>query len=204
MINYAKIYSQPRENQGENMSKIGKILKIVLIVAIVSVLALLIVNIIKSDHKELESLYRDGEEFDKAYDISSDIRTHSLENDGFSENGGLYAYSLYYIEQAGYIQITVRYNERHMEDIANSYPDFDENKIHYTLKDDKGNTYTPKVLDRAEKYHYQFFKLEFTNVDFTDTTLTLSMVIDVLNDVIGDQNSIVIHESGQTSVPAND
>lgn len=184
------------------MSKIGKILKIVLIVAIVSVLALLIVNIIKSDHKELEKLNLDSEKIKNAISISDDIRTHTPgDNDGFSENGGVYAYSLYYIEDAGYLQITVRYNERHMDDIANSYPEFDKEKIHYVLKDDKGNSYAPTVLDEAEKYHYKFFKLEFTNVDFKDTSLTLSMEIDVLNDVIGEQNSIVIHTSGQASAP---
>ena len=184
------------------MNKLGKILKIVLIVAIISVLALLFINIIKSDHKEFEELNQDSEGFKAAYGISTDIRTHIAgDNDGFSENGGLYAYSLYYIEKAGYLQITVRYNERHMDDIASSYKDFDPDKIHYTITDENGNIYTPTVLDSASKYHYQYFKLEFTNVDFTDTSLKLNMIIDVLSDVIGDQNSIVIHKSGRNSIP---
>ena len=185
------------------MENLGKILKVVLIIAIVSVLALLLVNIFKSDNKELEDLEK-TDAFNLAYEASNDLRTHIAgDNEGFSQNGGLYAYSLYYIEKSGYIQITVRYNERHMDDIENSYKDFDRSKIYYTLTDEKGNTYTPTVLDSASKYHYKYFKLEFENVDFTDTSLKLNMVIDVLDDKIGDQNSVVVHKKGQNSIPYN-
>ncbi len=183
------------------MSKLGKILKIVLIVAIVSVLALLTVNVVKQEHKELEELSK-TDAFNHAYAISNDVRTHVPgDNDGFSENGGVYSYSLYYIESAGYLQITVRYNEKHMDDIKANYPDFDADKIYYTLTDDKGNTYTPNVVDDSSKYHYEYYKLEFTGVDFTDTSLKLNMVIDVLSEVIGDKNSVVIHKAGQKFVP---
>ena len=182
------------------MQKLGKILKIVLIVAIIAVIALLAVNMIKSNHKELEELTI-TENLKKAYANSSDLRTHSPTDEGFSPNGGLYAYSLVYIEKEGYLQLTVRYNTRHMDDIANTYHDFDESKIHYTLTDNKGNTYTPEIVDKASKYHYEYFKLEFTNVDFTDTELTLNMIIDVLSEVIGDKNSVVLHKSGEQSLP---
>lgn len=179
------------------MEKLGKILKIILIIAIISVLALLTVNIVKSDNKELEELII-TDNFKSAYAISDDVRTHIPgDNDGFSENGGVYSYSLVYIEESGYIQITVRYNERHMDDVAKNYEDFDASKIYYTLTDSKGNTYTPTVLDTASKYHYEYFKLEFTGVDFDGTDLTLNMVIDALSDVIGTKNSVVIHTGGQ-------
>ncbi len=184
------------------MSRIGKILKIVLIVSIVSVLALLIVNIVKSDNKELQELNTDSEAFKSAYAVSSDIRTHTPgTNDGFSENGGVYSYSLYYIESSKYLQITVRYNERHMDEISQSYKDFDSSKIHYTLTDSNGRLYEPTILDTAEKYHYKYFKLEFTDVDFEAKTLSLNMIIDVLSDVVGTKNSVVIHQAGETSIP---
>jgi hypothetical protein len=183
------------------MGKLGKILKIVLVFAIISVLGLLAVNMIKQEHKELEELQK-TDAFNSVYQVSSDVRTHVPgESNGFSENGGLYSYSLYYIESAGYIQITVRYNEKHMDDIKANYPDFDMNTIHYTLTDDKGNTYAPTVVDKASKFHYEYFKLEFTGVDFKDTALKLNMVIDVLSDVVGEKNSVVIHKAGQTSIP---
>ena len=183
------------------MSKIGKILKIVLIAAMLSVFALLAVNIFKSDNKELEAISTDSDAFKSAYAVSSNIRTHTPDNDGFSENGGVYAYSLYYIEDSGYLQITVRYNQKHLDDVASSYKDFDESKIYYTLSDDAGNTYTPAVLDTAQKYHYKYFKLEFKCVIFEDTTISLNMVIDVLSDVIGEKSTVVLHKSGQASVP---
>ena len=186
---------------GEKMSKIGKILKIVLIVAMISVFALLAINIFKSDNKELEALHADSDAFKSAYALSRNIRTHTPDNDGFSENGGVYAYSLYYIEDAGYLQITVRYNKKHLDDVQSNYADFDESKIHYTLTDEAGSTYTPSIIDSAEKYHYKYFKLEFTGIDFKDATLKLNMVIDVLNDVIGEKSSVVLHKFGQASAP---
>lgn len=183
------------------MAKLGKILKIVLVVSILSVLALLAVNMIKQEHKELEALQK-TDAFNQAYEISSDVRTHVPgESNGFSENGGLYSYSLYYIEKSGYLQITVRYNEKHMDDIKKNYPTFDEDLIYYTLTDEKGNTYSPNIVDKASKYHYEYFKLEFTNVDFKDTSLKLNMVIDALSEVIGEKNSVVIHKAGQDSLP---
>ena len=181
------------------MEKLGKILKIVLIIAIVCVLVLLTVNIVKSDHKELQELTR-TDSFEGAYAISSQIRTHLPQNEGFSENGGVFAYSLYYIEESGYIQVTVRYNKRHMDDIKQSYAEFDESKIHFTLTDTNGKLYKAKVVEKASKYHYEYFKLEFTNIDFKDTDLTLNMVIDVLSEVIGKQNSVVLHKKDQMYV----
>ena len=182
------------------MEKLGKILKIALIIAILSVLVLLAINIFKSDHREFEELSR-TDSFESAYAKSSEIRTHIPgENEGFSENGGVFAYSLYYIEDSGYLQITVRYNKRHMDDIKQKYPDFNESEIHYTLTDTNGKEYIPNVAFTESKYHYEYAKLEFTDVDFTDTDLTLNMVIDVLSDVIGNQNSVTIHKSKQSYV----
>lgn len=183
------------------MSKhIGKILKIVLIVAIIAVIALLAVNMARSSHKELEDVIA-SPSFKEAYAVSTDLRTHPLVDDGFSPNGGVYAYSLVYIEQAGYIQLTVRYNNRHMDDVAKNYPDFDKSLIRYTLTDANGVVYTPAVLESASKYHYEYFKLEFTGVDFSTTSLTLNMIIDALSEVIGEKNSLVIHTQGEQYLP---
>ncbi len=182
------------------MQKLGKILKIVLIVAIVAVVTLLAINMYKSGYKELEDLAI-TDNLKIAYANKSDLRTHKPEDDGFSPNGGLYSYSLAYIESQGYLQITVRYNERHMDDIKDNYPDFDVSKIHYTLTDANGNTYTPNVIAESSKFHYQYYKLEFTGVDFTSEKITLHMIIDVLNDVIKDQNSVVLHKKGDQSLP---
>lgn len=184
------------------MAKLGKILKIVLVISILSVLALLAVNMMKQDHKELEELVK-TDAFNEAYLVSSDVRTHAPGgNNGFSENGGLYSYSLYYIESAGYLQITVRYNEKHMADVKENYPTFDVDTIRYTLSDQNGTVYDATVVKTASKYHYEYLKLEFTGVDFGENTLKLNMVIDVLSDVIGEKNSVVLHKPDQESIPA--
>ena len=183
------------------MFRLGKLLKKVLIIAIIAVLGLLAFNMMKQDHKELEELIK-TDAFNEAYLVSNDVRTHAPGgNNGFSENGGLYSYSLYYIESAGYLQITVRYNEKHMADVKENYPTFDVDTIHYTLTDQNGTKYDATVVKTASKYHYEYLKLEFTGVDFGENTLKLNMVIDVLSDVVGDKNSVVLHKPDQDSIP---
>lgn len=182
------------------MQRLGKILKIVLIVAIVAVVALLAINMYKSGHKELEELVI-TDSFKTAYANKSDVQTHKPQDDGFSPNGGLYSYSLAYIESQGYLQITVRYNERHMDDIKESYPDFDKDAIYYTLTDKEGNVYEATKIAEASKFHYQYYKLEFTGVNFASEELTLNMIIEALNDVIDDKSSVVVHKKGQQSLP---
>ena len=182
------------------MDKLGKILKIVLIVAIVAVILLLAINMFKSSHRELENIII-TDELRNAYASTSDIRTHKPADDGFSPNGGLYAYSLAYIESEGYLQVTIRYNERHMDDIAERYPTFDRTAISYTLTDENGKTYTPRVLEKEEKFHYQYRRLEFTGVDFSAKQLTLNMIIDEIADVVKDQSSVVLHKKDEQSLP---
>ena len=179
---------------------IGKILKVVLIVAILSVLVLLGINIFKADNKAYDGITI-TDEFKEAYKISSDIRTHEAsQNSGFSPNGGLYCYGVYYIEESGYLQLLIRYNKKHMDEISESFPDFKEEDIRFTLTDNNGKVYNPKIVDSATKYHYVNFILEFTDIDFKDATLTLNMIIDVIADKVGKDNSVTIHKSNQNSV----
>lgn len=178
------------------MEKLGKFLKIVLILAIVCVVVLLAINMYKSGHKELEELVI-TDNLKTAHTNYSYLCTHKPQNDGFSSNGGLYAYSLAYIEREGYLQVTVRYNKRHMDDIKASYPSFEESQIYFTLSDEAGTVYKPTEIASASKFHYEYFKLEFTGIDFTKEELTLNMVIDVLSDVIDDQSSVLLHKRDQ-------
>ena len=182
------------------MQNLGKILKTVLIVAIISVVALLAVNMYKSSYKALEDAIVTSD-FKQAYAVSQEVMTHDPADKGFSENGGLYAYSLAYIEKSGYVQITVRYNDRHMDDVAKEYPTFNPRNIYYTITDSNGVTYNSRIIESESKFHYNYAKIEFTGVDFTADKLVLNMVIDELSAVIGSDNSVVLHKRGEDCIP---
>ena len=126
------------------MDKFVKIIKFIFVLALIAVLAALFIRIYQSDYKALEDV-NISDSFISAYEKDSDVRTHAV-NDGFSENGSVYAYSLVYMKDGGYIQFTVRYNKRHIDEVKLSYPEFDENNIRYELVSEDGRIYTPTIL----------------------------------------------------------
>ena len=151
------------EEKGTALRKLGVIIKIVFTIALCVFIAALVFRMCQASHRALEDTHI-SQGFKDAYKISTDISTHAI-NDEFSENGAVYAYSLVYIEKAGYLQFTVRYNTRHIEEVQETYTDFKEENIKYQLVDAKGKIYTPKILAHEEEYNYHYFKLEFTGVE---------------------------------------
>ncbi|MBQ8392937.1 MAG: hypothetical protein IJX51_04105 [Clostridia bacterium] len=181
------------------MDKLSKIIKYIFVIALIAFLAVLFLRICQSDHKALEDI-KITDNFIKAYEKDSDIRTHAV-NDGFSENGAVFAYSLVYMEDAGYLQLTVRYNVRHMDEVKESYPDFSEENIKYVLKDGKGKVYEPKIIDEERKYNYQYYKLEFTDIDTFDSDLRIYMILGDIEENVSSKNILVIHRHDDTSIP---
>lgn len=171
-------------------SRISKIVNMCLLIALFTFIIAFMFRMCQSSHKEFKELYI-TDSFKEAYAISQDIRTHAAGTE-FSENGALYAYSFVYIPDAQYIQITVRYNNRHIDEVINSlnnneaylYGDeakqytIDDINIFYTLTDFHGKEYTPNVLDQKSKFNYTYFKLEFTGVDFDDASLSVNMMLE--------------------------
>lgn len=174
----------------------GKIIKIFCSVALVAFLSLLAFVIIQNSAKPLKKTYI-TDSFKEAYSISDDVRTHAF-NQEFSENGGIYAYSLTYIPDGGYLQFTVRYNKRHIEEIKDEYSDFREKDISYILVDSEGNEYEAHVIEEKDKFHYHYLKLEFTDVDFEASELKVVMVLDGLEFNGGE---LTVHTSDNTSIP---
>ena len=181
------------------MGKLTKIIKLVFVIALVAFLAALFLRICQSDHKALEDI-KITDKFIEAYKEDSNIRTHAV-NDGFSENGAVFAYSLVYMKDAGYIQVTVRYNTRHIDEVILSYPEFKEESIRYELVDKNGKTYAPNIIGEEAKYNYHYFKLEFTNVDFSTENLSVKMILDGIDINVGDKSTLVVHRSDDTSIP---
>ena len=91
------------------------------------------------------------------------------------------------------MQLTVRYNNRHINEVitalndnenddSKSYTDKDIN-IFYTISDTKGNEYTPNVLDTTRKFNYTYFKLELTEVNFEDVNLNVNMMLENIKEI---------------------
>ena len=171
-------------------STVSRIINICLTVALFSFIVAFIFRMCQSSHKEFKDTYITNS-FKEAYSISQDVRTHAAGTE-FSENGALYAYSLVYIPKAQYMQVTVRYNNRHISEVIDSLNSneivlkgedastytLEDINILYSLTDSKGKEYTPSVLDKKEKFNYTYFKLEFTGVDFDNTSLTINMLLE--------------------------
>lgn len=192
MENNVNIENADNENSTGEKKKItvGRIINICLTVALFTFIIAFMFRLCQADHKELKGLIV-TDNFKDAYNISQDVRTHAAGTE-FSENGALYAYSFVYIPNAQYMQITVRYNNRHIDEVITSLNEnenalygenakdytIDDINIFYTLIDSRGKEYVPNVLEEKEKFNYTFYKLEFTGVDFEDTSLNINMMLE--------------------------
>ena len=183
------------------MGKFVKVIKYIFVIALIAFLAALFLRVCQSDYKGLEDV-NITDNFISAFKQDSDVRTHAV-NKMFSENGGVFAYSLVYMKDAGYLQLTVRYNVRHMDVVKERYPEFTEDQIRYTLTDSNGKTYTPKVVGSERRYNYQYYKLEFTDIESFDRNLTVNMILDVddsVDDRLDEQSALLVHEADDTSI----
>ena len=179
--------------------RVGTIIKTTLTIVLFVFIGALIFRMCQASHQALEDVVI-TEDFKAAYKLDADIRTHAVTEE-FSENGAVYAYSLVYMKEAGYLQFTVRYNTRHIDEVKETYPEFDEKNIRYTLEDAKGNEYTPKVLGTDEAYNYKYFKLEFTDVDFSTANLSVKMHLDGIDINMGTKSTAIVHMKDSTSIP---
>ena len=180
------------------MDKFVKIIKFIFVLALAAVIAALFIRIYQSDYKALEDI-NISDSFISAYEKDSDVRTHAV-NDGFSENGSVYAYSLVYMKDGGYIQFTVRYNTRHIDEVRQTYPDFKNENIKYVLIDGEGNTYEANVLEAVDKFNYCYFKLEFTDIPDFATDLKVKMVLEGLPEDLNKKSVLTVHRADDTSI----
>lgn len=180
------------------MDKFVKIIKFIFVLALIAVLAALFIRIYQSDYKALEDI-NISDSFISAYEKDSDVRTHAV-NDGFSENGSVYAYSLVYMKDGGYIQFTVRYNTRHIDEVRETYPEFKNENIKYVLIDGEGNTYEANVLEAVDKFNYCYFKLEFTDIPDFATDLKVKMVLEGLPEDLNKKSVLTVHRADDTSI----
>lgn len=185
--------------------KIAKILKIIISILLYATIIVLIANFCGADHKELKNLYV-TEGFMSAYENSTDFRTHAAGTE-MSENGAIYAFSFVYNEQNGYMQLTVRYNKRHIDGVVKAISEnagkeytLDDIGIYYTITDSNGSIYEPSVLGKVEWRNYVYFKLELKNVDFSSDSLTVNMMLENVKQVETENGkSTLVYSEGEST-----
>ena len=194
------------DEENSKGGKVAKAFKIILEVLLFTVIIAIILKVCQADHKELTALYV-TDELKEVYESSTDLRTHVAGTE-FSENGAIYAYSFVYNEQNGYMQLTVRYNENHLDEVVDSLNTHAQNgksyttddiEIFYVIKDSNGITYTPTVLDTAEKYEYHYFKLEVCEVDFTADSLSIYMMLNNVAKAEINEETVLVYSAGQST-----
>lgn len=204
-----KIYKEDTKK-----SKVGRIINICLTVALFTFIIAFMFRLCQADHKELKDLYI-TENLKEAYKNSTDVRTHVAGSE-FSDNGALYAYSFVYIPDSKYMQITVRYNDRHINEVIASLNEnekilkgenakeytIDDIKIRYTLTDSNELEYSVNLLATEQKYNYTYFKLEAANVPFENVSLYVNMIIENTEQteitVNGATKKTLIYKEGST------
>ena len=213
------------ESDGEidtRPKKVAKILKIVISLLLYATILVLILNFCGADHKELDNLYI-TDSFMNVYNQSTDLRTHAAGTE-MSENGAIYAFSFVYNEQNGYMQLTVRYNTRHLEEVVqaistNSEAQYtlDDIRVYYTITDANGNIYEPTVLESKSWRTYKYFKLELKNVNFDTDSLSVNMMLENVKQIETENgrhtlvysegestnagSSLTFHEKDDTYIP---
>ncbi len=198
-------YNEPQENP--RAKKATKIVSIIISVLLYAVIIVLILNFCGADHKELDSLYITNNLRD-VYENSTDLRTHVAGTE-MSENGAIYAFSFVYNEQNSYMQLTVRYNVRHLNEVVQAINEnateldieytLDDIGVYYEISDSNGKIYEPTVLDTTNWRSYVYFKLELTNVDFTADSLSVNMMLKNVEQVEIDGKTTLIFKNGSST-----
>lgn len=202
------------EKREKRNKKISKIISTVLSSLLLIFIGALLFRMCQANHKEFKKL-NVSSAFKEAYAQSTDVRTH-VAGEEFSNNGALYAYTYVYIEEAGYMQLTVRYNTRHIDEVVSALNEnekklnpasnktytADDISIYYTVSDSNGNVYKDEinVLGKAEKYNYVFFQIELSCIDFSADSLSINMMLgNVKREEIDGSVTLVYSEGDSTS-----
>lgn len=164
-----------------------KALKIFFTAILLIIIGLIIVRIGIMQDKSAFDDFKITEKSAAAYAEKGDLTVRTLKlKDKISSSGLFCAYSMYYVEETGELQVTVRYNNRSLDgiDIENeeqlsftlfeheadkeseSSADAEEDEIKFYSD---GNYYEPVSVETKTKYGlYSFRKLIFEDIELTE------------------------------------
>ncbi len=155
------------------MRKIGTVAKTVCTVLLFVICGLFILRCCVAADQSLLNDLTPNRVLASAYNENPalELFTHKTPKE-ISTDGYMAAYALFIIPEARQVQITVRYN-----DSIFSYNDLPEDTVFtYTLQSSTGGEVTAVPVDEAERWMYNYKRLVFDGVDFTEeTNLTLNI-----------------------------
>ena len=113
-----------------------------------------------------------------------------------------YATSAYFMPQSGQLEVTFRYNDDVIKNLNNAYPmsvnDSGEQFI-FVISDNQNKKYTTYEYISKEKANYNYRRLIFSGIDFTNVS-TLYIDVYYINDVTLSKpyRSMLIYDSNLT------
>ena len=155
---------------------VSKLLKAICLVVIFGVIAFLLLRIFLAEYypDRMKQLYP-SEELVAAYEADPSLEMHrqrlriSYDDPNFSL---FMASNQFYCPTTGEFQITLRYNNSTLEEVAKDFalpqiPTADPALFDYSLVDNKGNRTPLTCVWTESKFMYQYMKLVTSDVDFS-------------------------------------
>lgn len=156
--------------------KLGKIIKRIFTALFLIFMAAIIFRIfMMTDSRTLSDIYpTDAAKAAYAENGSKAFLTHKCAGE-ISDDGYYGAYGLVYCPEAEELQLTARFNDSlHEKYLDNTDPE----RYNWELRDNDGNTVAEgEVLERDEKYQYNYVRIAFDGVKIEkDTILNLFLI----------------------------
>ena len=167
-----------------------KFIKWFFIVMLILVIGFLIFRIFSYEDKSVFDDFEVTEASRGAYEEGLNVLTLDLK-DKHSDNGYFCAYSMFYVEETGELQVTVRYNKSAAKYTDRASTDDLDFRLMVRKEDDsdkkdgryRGTYYAPVSVEKKSRYGiYEYRKLVFEGLDMTAEEFGGNNVVVVMTD----------------------
>lgn len=161
--------------------KFRKVLRGIFLTLFFIVLGFFLFRIIfMEDKSTLKNVYPTDKAVNAYAELGDEaFKYHKVETD-IASDGYYNAYAFVYIPSEKELQITTKYNDS----LPTEYMEgANEDDFYWELRDENGKTVSVgKVVDKAEKYYYNYSRVVFDNVEIGDDT---QLYLQLCDDAIG-------------------
>lgn len=186
------------EEKSKVFTWITRIITILFSVAIVAFLVFLGVQLYRSTIYDRFDYLEITDSLKEAYKNNDDLRTRPVGKEGLSEEGTVKVTELAYLESEfcyDYLQFNVRFNKNHIDEIAQSCPNFGYDDVLYVLVAKNGDSTIAEYpltnpLLQDDKYQYRYFKFEATNIAKCDQLVLETRLLGIQSSKDGEGNTV--------------